>query len=185
MSPTALIEREGAAQDPTLIAELLAHLDAQIESARGLLSAVLEQGAAIRARDVHGVVRMAGMLRGEIGRRQLLDVQRSALLERSGVRLGLAPSAVTLAQLCVLMDAADAERASARSAELRGLLHELQREHSCNRALMQIELGFLDHLMGMLSLDGAGGYDPRGSSMSTSSLRKRPHGGLHVLDLRA
>ena len=57
------------------------------------------------------------------------------------------------------MDAAGAERASACSAELKGLLHELQREHSCNRALMQIELGFLDHLMGMLSLDGVSGYD--------------------------
>ena len=67
--------------------------------------------------------------------------------------------AVTLARLCTLMDGAHAERASARSAELKGLLHELQREHSCNRALMQIELGFLDHLMGMLAMDGANGYD--------------------------
>jgi hypothetical protein len=48
---------------------------------------------------------------------------------------------------------------------------------------MQIELGFLDHLMSVLALDGAGGYDPRGSSTSTP--RPRLHGGLHVLDLRA
>ena len=53
------------------------------------------------------------------------------------------------------MEPEAAERATARSAELRGLLHELQREHSCNRALMQIELGFLDHLMGMLTARGA------------------------------
>ena len=73
--------------------------------------------------------------------------------------------------------------ANVRSAELRGLLHETQREHACNRALMQIELGFLDHLMGMLSLDGVNGYDTNGSSKSIT--RARPHGALHVLDLQA
>ena len=138
---------------------MLAHLDAQIASARSLLEVVLEQGAAIRARDVHTVVRLAGILRGEMGRRQLLEEERSHLLARSGERLGVPAEAVTLALLSTLMDGPGAERASARSAELRGLLHELQREHSCNRALMQIELGFLDHLMGMLSLDGVNGYD--------------------------
>ncbi len=48
---------------------------------------------------------------------------------------------------------------------------------------MQIELGFLDHLMGMLSLDGVNGYDTHGSS--TPITRPRPHGDLHVLDLHA
>ena len=67
--------------------------------------------------------------------------------------------------------------------ELKGLLGELQREHSTNRAIMQIELGFLDHLMAMLALDGVNGYDTRGTS--TPITRGRPHGGLHVLDLSA
>ena len=39
-----------------LEAELLAHLDAQLASARHLLGLVLEQGKAIRARDVDGVL---------------------------------------------------------------------------------------------------------------------------------
>ena len=34
---------------------------------------------------------------------------------------------------------------------------------------MQIELGFLDHLMGMLALDGVSGYDTRGSSTSITA----------------
>lgn len=169
--------------DRELCADVLAHLDAQIASSRRLLEVVLEQGAAIRARDVHAVVRLAGILRGEMGRRQLLEEQRALLLTRSGARLGVAPEAVTLTQLQALMDPPTAERASARSAELSGLLHELQREHACNRALMQIELGFLDHLMGMLALDGVNGYDTRGSA--TAITRSRPHGTLHVLDLRA
>jgi hypothetical protein len=90
---------------------------------------------------------------------------------------------VTLQALLTLMSPVDAERASARSAELQGLLHELQREHSTNRAIMQIELGFLDHLMAMLALDGVTGYDTRGTS--TPITRGRPNGGLHVLDLSA
>ncbi|MHB8240705.1 MAG: flagellar export chaperone FlgN [Solirubrobacteraceae bacterium] len=169
--------------DRDLVAEVLSHLRAQIASARGLLSVVLEQGAAIRARDVQAVVRLAGILRGEMGRRQLLEEDRSRLLSRSGERLGVAAESVTLGHLATLMNGADGELANGLSAELKGLLHELQREHSCNRALMQIELGFLDHLMGVLALDGVNGYDTSGSSTSIS--RPRPHGALHVLDLRA
>ena len=79
--------------------------------------------------------------------------------------------------------AARRDLASARSAELKGLLHEIQREHSCNRALMQIELGFLDHLMGILAMDGVSGYDTRGGARAIT--QPRPHGSLHVLDLHA
>lgn len=183
MSPATLEVRELPPQDRALTADVLAHLDAQIASARSLLEVVLEQGAAIRARDVHTVVRLAGILRGEMGRRHLLEEERTRLLARSGQRLGVGAEAVTLTRLCTLMDQPSAERANALSAELKGLLHELQREHTCNRTLMGIELGFLEHLMGMLSLDGVNGYDTRGSS--TSITRPRPHGALHVLDLRA
>jgi hypothetical protein len=183
VSPQTLIAHEGSRLDRALAADVLTHLDAQVESARSLLEVVLDQGAAIRAREVHTVVRLAGILRGEMGRRQLLEEERSRLLSRSGERLGVSASEVTLTLLSTLMDHAGAERAGARSAELRGLLHELEREHSCNRALMKIELGFLDHLMGVLALDGVNGYDTHGSSKSIT--RPRPHGGLHVLDLHA
>ena len=118
-----------------------------------------------------------------MGRRQLLEEERTGLLARSGERLGVPAETVTLQELLTLMSTAEAESANARSAELQGLLHELQREHSTNRAIMQIELGFLDHLMAMLALDGVNGYDTRGTS--TPITRGRPHGGLHVLDLSA
>ena len=183
MSAATLAAPTSAAQDHAFGAELLAHLDAQIASARTLLEVVLEQGAAIRARDVDAVVRLAGILRGEMGRRALLEEERTRLLAHSGERLCLNPAAVTLTELTSLLDDNGALRARSASAELRGLLHELQREHTCNRALMQVELGFLDHLLSMLSLDGVSGYDTRGSS--TSITRPRPGGALHVLDLRA
>jgi len=180
---TVLASRESPAQDHALAADVITHLGAQIASARRLLELVLEQGAAIRARDVDTVVRLAGILRGEMGRRALLEEERSQILTRSGERLGVPAEAVTLPQLSALFDEPSAQRATALSAELRGLLHELQREHTGNRALMQVELGFLDHLLAMLSLDGVNGYDTRGSS--TSITRPRPGGALHVLDLRA
>ncbi len=170
-------------RESELASAVIAHLDDQISSTRGLLAVVLEQGAAIRDHDVQAVVRLAGMLRGEMGRRQLLDEQRSLLLARCGERLGVAAETVTLSGLLALMRPDQAERANARSSELKGLLAELQREHACNRAIMQIELGFLDHLMGQLAIDGVNGYDTRGSS--TPITRARPHGELHVLDLRA
>jgi len=183
VSSTALAAHELTAQDRALVADVLTHLDAQIHSARRLLEVVLEQGAAIRAREVEAVVRTAGILRGEMGRRHLLEEERARLLLRSGERLGVAADGVTLGMLCTLMDEPTAAQASSRSAELKGLLHEIQREHACNRALMQIELGFLDHLMGVLALDGVSGYDTRGGS--TAITQPRPSGGLHVLDLHA
>src|SRR6201996_6051050 len=96
MSPSTLIAPPDSAQDRGLITDVLNHLDAQIASARSLLGVVLEQGAAIRARDVHAVVRMAGILRGEMGRRQLLEEERMQLLARCGERLGEAAETVTL-----------------------------------------------------------------------------------------
>ncbi|MGO9488552.1 MAG: flagellar export chaperone FlgN [Solirubrobacteraceae bacterium] len=171
------------ARDDALASEVIVHLDEQIASTRSLLAVVLEQGAAIRARDVKSVVRHAGILRGELVRREMLEERRGALLARCGERLGIEAEAVTVAALQGFMSPAQCEHALGRSSELKGLLHELSREHACNRALMQIELGFLDHLMGMLALDGSGGYDPSGTS--TTGDRPRPGGALHVLDLRA
>ncbi len=181
MTPSATLAP--IARDEQLAAQVLRHLDAQIASARGLLAVVLEQGAAIRGKDVQTVVRQAGILRGEMGRRQMLEEDRSRLLMICGERLGVSPETVTLSELTSLMSTPEAAQALTRSAELKGLLNELQREHSTNRAVMQVELGFLDHLMGLLALDGVSGYDTHGSSAAIT--KDRPNGGLHVLDLRA
>jgi hypothetical protein len=165
--------------------EVLDHLDAQIASVQRLLEIVLEQGAAIRARDVHTVVRFAGMLHGELARRAQIEATRSLLLERAGALLGIPAQAVTLTRLSVLLDPARAQLAAERSARLRGLLEELRREHACNRALMQIELSFLDHLMQSLALDaGVHGYDARGTSGASGGGRAPVHT-LRVLDLSA
>ena len=151
-----------AQSDAALTIEVIAHLDAQLVAARRLLQVVLEQGAAIRNRDVRGVVQLTGVLQAELQRRQLLETQRLALLQRAGTRLGVPGGSVTLALLETLMDPESALQAGARSAELRGLLETVQREHHVNRALMGQELAFLDHLLRLADADRHLGYDSAG-----------------------
>lgn len=170
-----------SAPDALLGDDVLAHLEAQLLSARRLLQVVLEQGAAIHARDVDAVVRQAGKLQAEVHHRELLDRERTQLLERAGLRLGLAPAAVTLPALSTLMDPVVAHRAAALSQELQGLLAELQREHSINRALMSQELQFLDHLMRLI--DGEGdGYEAGGTRPAVKASKL---GARRMLDLEA
>ena len=152
------------AADFTFAGEVLAHLDAQLMAARRLLGMVLEQGAAIRRRDVQQVVRLAGMLQAEMERRHLLEDERLRLVARAGERLATAADQITLRMLSSLLDPGSAAQAHQRSHELRGLLEEIQREHTVNRALMAQELAFLDHLLRLTN--GAGGYDSAGDHAS-------------------
>ena len=67
-----------------LEAELLVHLDSQINSARQLLSLVLAQGAAIRERDTDAVLARLGDIQSEMVRRGALENERATLLQRAG-----------------------------------------------------------------------------------------------------
>ncbi|MGZ4195989.1 MAG: flagellar export chaperone FlgN [Solirubrobacteraceae bacterium] len=148
--------------DAIFTGDVLAHLDAQLVAARRLLQVVLEQGAAIRRRDVKSVVALTGILQAELQRRQLLDAERMRLLERAGARLGVIPGGVTLSRLETLLDPQGAQMARERSSELRGLLEETKREHHVNRALMSQELAFLDHLLRLAGEGGETIYDRAG-----------------------
>jgi len=149
---------------PTVIeAELLAHLDRQVASARGLLAHVLEQGAAIRAQDVDAVLRHLSEIQTEMGRRGTLEAERTGLLQRAGMALGMAASQVTLESLCQIITPEAARAAVERSAELRGLLAEIAREHGINRALMRQELAFLAHLTRLIGQEPEPGYRPPGT----------------------
>jgi len=168
-------------------ADVLAHLDAQLASARRLLAQILRQSGAIRRRDVDGVLATMTDIQSEMASRGRLESERTELLWRAGSALGIPAEAVTLAELTNLMDEADGEEARLRSAELRGLLGEVEREHSINRALMRQELSFLEHLTRML---GGGsenpgyrppGHDPARAGRAGSASRSA----LHVLDLEA
>jgi hypothetical protein len=157
--------------DTILTGDVIAHLDAQLISARRLLQIVLGQGAAIRLRDVQNVVSLTGLLQVELQRRAMIERDRARLLERAGARLGVAATAVSINLLDAVMDPLRAPDAHARSAELRGLLDEVQREHHVNRALMNQELAFLDHLLRLTDGDRNLGYDAAGDHHRMAATR--------------
>jgi flagellar FlgN protein len=161
-----------------LEAELLAHLDAQLASARRLLGLVLEQGKAIRARDVDGVLGKLAEVQTEMGRRGSLEQDRAGLLQRAGASLGVLATEVTLERLCLLVTPGAAEAARLHSAELRGLLGEIAREHGINRALMRQELAFLSHLTRLIGRETEPGYQATGGTGPAVASH-------HVLDLQA
>jgi serine phosphatase RsbU (regulator of sigma subunit) len=166
--------------DVVLTNEVIVHLEAQLVAARRLLQVVLEQGVAIRNRDVRGVVQLTGVLQAEIQRRRMLENERMALLARAGVRLHASPASITVGMLETMMDPESARLAGARSAELRGLLEEIQREHYVNRALMSQELAFLDHLLKLAGLGGDESYNAGGDRLATTAADVTGH---RVLDL--
>ena len=178
--PSALVPAPTAA----LGTAVLGHLADQLGSARTLLDAVLRQGAATRRQDVDGVLGCLTEIQGEMERRGRLETERAQLLVRAAGLLGHQPHEVTLEGLASLMDPADGQLARERSAELRGLLDEIQREHVVNRALMRQELAFLDHLVRLVGAEDEPGYRPPGEvhggghRPSTSSAHR-------VLDLQA
>jgi hypothetical protein len=169
-----------------LEAELLAHLDVQLASARKLLGLILAQGAAIRVRDVEGVLAQLSEVQAEMGRRGVLETDRAGLLQRAGMALGIPAAHVTLERLCALVTPGAAQAARDRSAELRGLLAEIAREHGINRALMRQELAFLSHLTRLVGHEAEAGYaapTAAGQSPAAPAPGARP---VHqVLDLQA
>jgi hypothetical protein len=165
----------------SLGAEVIEHLGEQIDSGRRLLGSILAQGKAIREQDVEGVVTRLTDIKAEMELRGHLESQRTELLTAAGQRLGVPPSAVTLEALTTLMSPIEAATARERSAELRGLLDEIAREHGINRALMRQELAFLDHLMRLVGGEPeATGYGPTQGGTSAPAPAKH-----RVLDLQA
>jgi hypothetical protein len=158
---------------------VLAHLDAQLASARRLLEAVLSQGQAIRARAVEDVLARLADIQAEMGRRATLEKSRTSILVAAGNMLGVPPHAVTIDSLADLLDERQATTARERSAELRGMLAEVVREHRINRALMRQELAFLDHLMRELGAEPDVGYAP------TATAQAAVRSPLRMLDLEA
>jgi hypothetical protein len=150
--------------DVELSSGLLAHLDVQIASARRLLGSILAQGQAIRARDVEAVLARLSEVKTEMSMRAALEEQRTNLLVRAGIALGVPAPQVTLDAMTMLMPVNEAARARQRSAELRGLLSEIAREHGINRALMRQELAFLDHLVRLIGQEPETGYRPGGNN---------------------
>jgi hypothetical protein len=158
----------GQRVDAVLTGDILAHLETQMASARRMLAVVLEQATAIRQRSVPNIVRLAGALQAEMHRREVIELERNRLMERAGVKLGIGAGDVSIKLLTSVMDDEAAVEVRARTTELRRMLSEIQHEHEVNRALMQQELSFLDHLLRLAG--GPGGYSAAGERVT---MRKR------------
>ena len=99
-------------------------------------------------------------IQAEMGARSRMEHERATLLHRAGAALGLSPARRHARGDHPLMAAGRGRAARARSAELRGLLAEIAREHGVNRALMRQELAFLDHLTRLIGAEPQPGYRP-------------------------
>ena len=161
---------------------LLAHLGEQIASTQRLLGHVMAQLTAIRERDVDGVLACVAEIQGEMERRAGLERVRAELLGRAGQHLGVPAHVVTLDAICTLVAPPEASAARERSAELRGLLAEVGRQHQANRILMRQELSFLEHLTRLLGGEEHGGYAPPGAGAPVHPAAVNPH---RVLDMKA
>ena len=159
-----------------MTAGLLEHLDRQLASARRLLRIVLAQRDAIRRQDVETVLLQLTEVQTEMGERARLELERDALLEDAGRRLGIAPETVELETLLDLVPHEEAETVRERSAELRGLFAEIALVHGQNRVLIRQELSFLDHLIRVLSGTPQGAYSPFGEAAPAT---------MSVIDARA
>jgi hypothetical protein len=162
-----IVAPEQRSVDRELATALLMHLDAQIASARRLYGSILAQGKAIRDRDVESVVARLADVRNEMSLRATLEEHRTDLLLRAGAALGVPAPSVTLEAMTTLMPDLDAQLARQRSAELRGLLSEIAREHGINRALMRQEMAFLDHLVRLIGQEPEAGYGPAAGADQT------------------
>jgi hypothetical protein len=160
---------------------VLQHLSDQVASANRLLEAVLRQGAATRKQDVDTVLACLTEVQGEMERRAKLEEERTSLLIGAAGQLARQPHEVTLDALAGLMSPGEGQIARERSAELRGLLAEIQREHHVNRALMRQELAFLDHLVRTFTADEQPAYRPPAHQGAPHVSTQRHH----ALDLLA
>jgi hypothetical protein len=156
---------------------VLVHLDAQLVSARRLLELVLKQAGCVRERDAEGVLARLAEIQGEMERRGGLERQRAQLLQHAAVHANVPAHEIDLELLTTLVEPHTVAAARQKSAELRGLLAEIAREHLVNRALMRQELAFLDHLTRLIGGDEPLGYRPAATLPTPTAYR--------VLDLEA
>ena len=143
---------------------VILHLDRQVRSTQRLLQIVLAQSDAIRQQDTEAVLMQLGEVQAELGNRAHLEQERDLLIHETATRLSMAPDDVTLDAMLGSADVGIASRAHELSAELSGLLGEIERVHGQNRVLIRQELGFLGHLMRMLSGTPQGSYSPFGET---------------------
>jgi hypothetical protein len=144
------------------VSAVLSQLEQQVACTRRMLGIVLAQGEAIRRQDVEAVLARLADVQVEMVSRHGLEVERDALIAETAHHLGLRSEDITFEHLLLGLDATNAARARALSAELQGLVLETSRVHQQNQILIRQELAFLSHLMSLMSGSPQAGYLPGG-----------------------
>jgi hypothetical protein len=153
------------------VSGLVPHLEQQVASARRLLRIVLAQGDAIRDQDTEGVLALLADIQTELMTRDRLELERDGILRAAAARLGISLDQVDLEAVLAVAPPHEGDRARALSAELRGLLQEVERTHDTNRVLIRQELSFLAHLMRVLSGTPSAGYSATGWQAAPQAVR--------------
>jgi hypothetical protein len=94
----------------------------------------------------------------EMGERRRLESEREALIDAAADLLAVPVDDVDLEVLVALGPPDEADAARRFSAELKGIVGEIERRHIENRVLVRQELAFLDHLMRAIAGTPQGGY---------------------------
>ena len=171
--------RAGGSPTP-LDRDVLHHLDEQIESAQRLLGSMLSQGAAIRERDVEGVLARLADIKVEMELRSRLESDRTDLLARAGAPLGVPAAAVTLEAMSTLMTPGRgrarerAQRRAARPARRGGTRARHQPRPDAPGAVLP-----RSPRAAARAASADGGYRPEGARP------RAPAAAHHVLDLQA
>lgn len=94
----------------------------------------------------------------EMGERRRLETERAELIAAAAALLALPADDVDLEVLVALGPSEEADTSRRLSAELKGIVGEIERRHIENRVLVRQELAFLDHLMRAIAGAPQGGY---------------------------
>ena len=133
--------------------DVLVNLQDQVRVYGHLLNLSQAQLAAVQAKDVHSVHAILQELEMTMMERARLEQNRSFLLTRAGLELGVPAAEVTAAKLQATTDAAIGQAISRCSEELKAIVMQLDSVVARNRALLEHELAVMDHLVKGMTVD--------------------------------
>lgn len=158
--------------DASAINEIVVNLDDQVRVYRRLLDLSQAQLVALQAQDVRTVHAILQEIELAMLERSKVDQRRSEVLMHIAQQLGIALEDVTASLLQQRADAPIGEAIANASAELRGLVGDLDGVVARNRALLEHELAIIDHMVhGMTTVPDKPTYAADGGQREAARLK--------------
>lgn len=150
--------------------DVLAHLDAQLNSLLSLRDLLAEQDDAVEAADAERVIEAVGELRVQLAGRVQLESERERLVNQWARQLGCLPDEVSASKLAEL-DPANGEEIRSLSRQIHTEALRVQSMHAQVQERLRSELSFVSCLVDALYPSAnPGGYDPAGKVSDTPSI---------------